>query len=79
MEFVESLYGPMVQGEKSDPPVGTGRGLKLRASKAAERGRSDISGRPCFLPPDSRCIFSSCNFVGTPHLHERRPKGSKTT
>jgi hypothetical protein len=47
-EFVECRYRPMVQGEKSDPPVGTGRGLKLRASKAAERGRSDLSGRPCF-------------------------------
>ena len=44
MEFVESLYGPMVQGEKSDPPVGTGRGLKLRASKAAEQGRSEVPG-----------------------------------
>jgi hypothetical protein len=32
----------MVQGEKSDPPVGIGRGMKPRAGKAAERGRSDI-------------------------------------
>jgi hypothetical protein len=31
-------------GGKSDPPVGTGRGLKLRASKAAERGRSEYPG-----------------------------------
>lgn len=35
---------PMVQGEKSDPPVGTGRGLKLRVSKAAEQGRSENPG-----------------------------------
>jgi hypothetical protein len=44
IEFVESPKWPMVQGEKSDPPVGTGRGLKLRASKAAEQGRSENPG-----------------------------------
>ena len=44
IEFVASLKWPMVQGEKSDPPVGTGRGLKHSAEKAAERGRSDYPG-----------------------------------
>jgi hypothetical protein len=34
----------MVQGKKSDPPVGTGRGLKHRAEKAAKRGRSETPG-----------------------------------
>jgi hypothetical protein len=43
-EFVESPNRPMVQGKKSDPPVGIGRGLKHRAEKAAERGRSDYPG-----------------------------------
>jgi hypothetical protein len=31
----------MVQGEKSDPPVGIGRGLKPRAEIAAVQGRSE--------------------------------------
>jgi len=31
-------------GRKSDPPVGTGRGMKPCAEKAAERGRSEIPG-----------------------------------
>jgi len=44
LERVENPKWPMVQGEKSDPPVGTGRGLKPRAEKAAERGRSEIPG-----------------------------------
>jgi hypothetical protein len=36
IELVESPKWPMVQGEKSDPPVGTGRELK--------QGRSEIPG-----------------------------------
>jgi hypothetical protein len=49
-EFVASRKWPMVQGEKSDPPVGTGRGLKHSAEKAAERGRSDYpGGLVCFV------------------------------
>jgi hypothetical protein len=50
IEFVASRKWPMVQGEKSDPPVGTGRGLKHSAEKAAERGRSDYpGGLVCFV------------------------------
>jgi hypothetical protein len=33
LELVESPMWPRVQGEKSDPPVGTGRGLKPCAQK----------------------------------------------
>jgi hypothetical protein len=44
IELVESPKWPMVQGEKSDPPVGTGRELKQCAKIAAERGRSEIPG-----------------------------------
>ncbi len=43
MEFVRA-HAADGSGGKSDPPVGTGRGLKLRASKAAERGRSEYPG-----------------------------------
>jgi hypothetical protein len=39
-------------GKKSDPPVGTGRGLKPRAEKAAKRGRSEIPGGLVFCPVD---------------------------
>lgn len=48
---------PMVQGEKSDPPVGTGRGLKLRASKAAEQGRSENPGGLFLLRSMLRTMF----------------------
>jgi hypothetical protein len=48
-EFVESPIWPRVQGEKSAPPVGTGRGLKPRAEKAAEQGRSETPGGLSFF------------------------------
>jgi len=57
IEFVESPKWPMVQGGKSDPPVGTGRGLKLRASKAAEQGRSETPGGLFLLRSMLRTMF----------------------
>ena len=66
-------------GKKSDQPVGTGRGLKLCASKAAERGRSEHpSGLVSILPLPLTGIFGSCNFADATHLAYRGPKGSKT-
>ena len=70
-------------GKKSDPPVGTGRGLKPCAEKAAKRGRSEIPGGLVFCPVDIAgdffvVIFKPCIFSGTSHLVFRRPKGSKT-
>ncbi len=57
IEFVESPIWPMVQGEKSDPPVGTGRGLKLSASRAAEQGRSENPGGLFLLWSMLRTMF----------------------
>jgi hypothetical protein len=65
-------------GKKSDPPVGTGRGLKLCASKAAERGRSQHpSGLVSLLPLPFIGIFDSCNIADATHLASRSPKDSK--
>jgi hypothetical protein len=44
-------------GKKSDPPVGTGRGLKPRAEKAAKRGRSEIPGGLVFVRWTLQTIF----------------------
>ena len=57
IEFVESPRWPRVQGEKSDPPVGTGRGLKPCAQKAAERGRSENPGGLFLLWSMLRTMF----------------------
>lgn len=66
-------------GGKSDPPVGTGRGLKLCASKAAERGRPVYPGGLVSFYPSIACInFGSCNLLEASHLVLRRPQGSKT-
>jgi hypothetical protein len=69
-------------GKESDPPVGTGRGLKPRAEKAAKRGRSEYPGGLFLSGGHCRrffvVIFKPCIFSGTSHLASRRPKGSKT-
>jgi hypothetical protein len=44
-------------GRKSDPPVGTGRGMKPRGEKAATRGRSEIPGGLVFVvEPNGRNV-----------------------
>ncbi len=69
-------------GKKSDPPVGTGRGLKPRAEKpqseAVRKFRAALFLLRSALQAIFVVIFKPCIFFGTSHLAYRRPKGSKT-
>ena len=83
IEFVASPKWPMVQGEKSDPPVGIGRGLKPRAEKAAERGRSEYRAAFFSFVVDIAddflaLIFGLAIFPAHPIFHNGGRKAPKT-
>jgi hypothetical protein len=61
LEFVDRKVAEG-SGGKSDPPVGTGRGLKLRASKAAARPSGSFRAVLFFCPLEiffGKTIFAS--------------------
>ena len=83
IEFVASPKWPMVQGEKSDPPVGIGRGLKPRAEKAAVQGRSEYRAAFFSCVVDIAddflaLIFGLAIFPAHPIFHNGGRKAPKT-